>query len=434
MKNYFSALKEAAKHFGDKTAVCALGQTITYNELIEAAEAFGKNIKAGSVLPVTKPSGIDWFVETLGIISAGAAAVPVSTVLPQKRADFITDEIKNAADVFDDAAMIYYTSGSTGNPKGVVLTNTGILSFCRMHGEKFALCEITAAAVCSDPGFDAFLLMSFPALLFGATLYIAPEEVRASLVSLHKFLLKNRIDITFLTTQLAVSYMRAFDNKYLKTLLTGGEAIRAYTPRSYDIWNLYGPSEATVYVTAHKLTEKDSENPSDIPIGKPTGGNRVFLSDGIICIAGSQLAAGYLNHPLDTKKHFTANPFYTEGKDDPVYKTMYITGDKGEFDENGELHFRGRDDCQIKISGYRIEPAEIEAKIANCKGITSVKVSAAKNESGEYVLSAICVGDIDEKTLRDELSKTLPRIMIPEKISFVSQMPIDRRTGKGVMI
>jgi non-ribosomal peptide synthetase component F len=434
MMNYFNALKYAAKNFGGNIAVSADGETITYDELISAAQAFGETIKAGQALPVKKPGGIEWFVETLGIMSAGAAAVPVSPVLPQKRADFILNEAENADNLPDGAALIYYTSGSTGNPKGVILTHTGILSLCKTHSKLFSINDKTIAAIFSDPGFDAFLLMSLPLLFCGATLFIAPDDVRVSLVSLHKFLIKNRVEITFLTTQLALSYMRTFDNKYLKTLLTGGEALRACTLRGYDIWNLYGPSESTVYVTAHKLTEKDALFPSDIPIGKPVGGNHVFLSDGIICISGDQLAAGYLNRPDETLKSFTENPYFKPEIDDPIYKKMYITGDKGELDENSELRFRGRADSQIKISGYRIEPSEIEAKIADCNKIYSVKVIAERNDNGEYTLTAFCVGDTDDRTLREELERTLPRIMIPEKIRFMSEIPTDPRTGKGVMI
>jgi non-ribosomal peptide synthetase component F len=431
MMNYFNALKDSAKHFGGNIAVSANGETITYNELIEAAQGFGKTLMPGKAYPVKKPGGIDWFIETLGIMSAEAAAVPISPVLPQKRAEFILDETENAENLPKDAALIYYTSGSTGNPKGVILTHTGILSLCKTHGGIFGLTGKTNAAVFSDPGFDAFLLMSMPALLFGATLFIAPDDVRVSLVSLHKFLIKNKIDITFFTTQLALSYMRTFDNKTLKTLLTGGEAIRDYVPRSYKVFNLYGPCEATVYVAAHRISEKDP--PADIPIGKATGENRIFLIDGEICISGPQVAAGYLNRPVETAERFVKNPFYAPDDDDISYEKMYKTGDKAEYDENGELRFRGRADKQIKISGYRIEPGEIEAKIMSCAGITDVKVGIDTAENGEYSISAVCVGDSDEKTLRSELERTLPRVMIPEKIRFMSEIPTDPRTGKGVM-
>jgi non-ribosomal peptide synthetase component F len=436
MSNYFSDFSENAKTYADRTAIVSGGEEITYGELVSAAETFAKELKAKNrtgIVPVTKAAGIAWFVEVFGILAAGLAAVPISAAIPPERAEFILKDTENTQNLPDDAALIYYTSGSTGVPKGVILTNTGLAAFVKMHGGFFSGCDTERAAVVADPSFDAFFLSSFPQLLCGLTLYIAPDEVRASLVSLHKFLMKNRIETVFLTTQLAQAYMRAFDNKYLKNLFTGGEALRAYVPRSYEVYNLYGPCEATVYATLHKLDENDARNPADIPIGRAAGENRIILIDGIIHISGPQLAAGYLNRPDEMASRFLRNPFYKPDEDDLSYRVMYNTGDRADYDENGELHYRGRDDSQIKISGYRIEPEEIEAKIAAVDGITAVKVTSVTNENGENVLRAVCVGNSDEHKLRRELEKTLPRPMIPSKIEFTTEMKTDPRTGKGVI-
>ncbi|MDR0943655.1 MAG: AMP-binding protein [Ruminococcus sp.] len=406
---------------GDKIAVIENEKTITYSKLFEEAIAYSKSLPSGApIIPVFEDAGIDWYIKVLGIMYAKQAAVPISVVFPKERADFILADIEKASYLPEEAALIYYTSGSTGSPKGVILTHTGLAANVNAFRELFNTNELDRAAINSDPSFDAFILLSLPSLVFGITIYIVPEQSRASLVGLHKFLLKNRIDITFLTTQLAVSYMRTFDNKILKLLLTGGEALRYYTKRSYEVWNLYGPCETTIYVLAHKLTEADEENPFDIPIGKPVGDNTVELKDCEICISGPQVAAGYLNRPDETAKVFIDN--------------MYKTGDLAEIDRNDEFRFRGRRDEQIKISGYRIEPGEIEAKISACEGISSVKVTTAKNDNGEYILTAVCVGDSDENSLRQKLEKALPRAMIPANIKFVSEIKSDPRTGKGVVI
>jgi non-ribosomal peptide synthetase component F len=437
MSDYFTLFLDAANKFSERVAVIYGDEKITYGELHDAAISFGNelaNISAKRILPVTAPAGIRWFVEVLGIISSGRAAVPISTVLPPERAEFILSDIENAADLPKNGALIYYTSGSTGNPKGVILTQTGIAAMAKSHGELFNYNELQNCAVLSDPGFDAFVLMCFPALLYGVTIVIAPSEARSSLVTLHKFLLKNKIELTFMTTQLALSYMRTFDNKYLKTLLTGGETLKGCALRSYSTWNLYGPCEATVYVTAHRLTENDTKPAADIPIGKVTGENRVMLPDGEICISGPQLAAGYLNRPAETAERFVDNPHYDPEKDDEECRLMYKTGDRGEFDENGELLFRGRVDSQIKISGYRIEIGEIEAKIMSCAGISDVKVIAKQQGGGEYTLYALCVGNTDENALRSELERKLPRAMIPAMIEFDKEIKTDPRTGKGVLI
>jgi non-ribosomal peptide synthetase component F len=435
MSNFFALFEATVNKSGERIAVSCGNEQITYGELRDAAISFGKQLDSDKrLVPVTEPAGIRWFIEVLGAFSVGRAAVPISTVLPSERAEFILSDIKNAEDLPQNAALIYYTSGSTGNPKGVVLTHSGLSALAKSHGELFSYNELRNCTILSDPGFDAFVLMSIPALLYGLTIFIAPDEVRASLVSLHKFLIKNKTELTFMTTQLALSYMRTFDNKTLKTLLTGGETLKGSVLRSYDIWNLYGPCEATVYVTAHKLTAADTVPAADIPIGKITGGNRVMTIDGEICISGPQLAAGYLNRPDETAKRFVINPHFDPEKDDSAYRLIYKTGDRGEFDENGELHFRGRVDSQIKISGYRIEIGEIEAKIMSCTGIIDVKVNAGQSDGGEYTLYALCVGDTDENTLRNELERKLPRAMIPSVIEFDREIKTDPRTGKGVLI
>jgi non-ribosomal peptide synthetase component F len=419
MNNFFDSFSETAKKYCDKIAVSSGNETITYKELHERALTFGKSLldsDTNEILPVFDEAGIEWFVKVLGIFYAGKVAVPISKVIPPEREKFILDDINKAENLPDGAALIYYTSGSTGKPKGVILAHKALTSFVKANGYLFDKDEIINVGVSSDTTFDAFILLTLPALFYGKTIYIASEATRTSLVNLHKFYLKNKIDIAFLTTQICISYMRIFKKSSLKTLLTGGEALRSYFETDYDIWNLYGPCEATAYVSSHKLNKDDANNPHDIPIGKAIGENKILLIDGEICITGPQLFAGYLNSLDETDKD------------------IYKTGDLAEYDDNFELRFRGRKDKQIKISGYRIEPGEIEAKIMACKGITAVKTDALQNDDGEYILTALCVGNSDEKTIRSELEKTLPRAMIPANIKFVSEIKLDPRTGKGVLI
>jgi non-ribosomal peptide synthetase component F len=242
MSNYLSLIEEIAEKIPEHIAVTSGEDSITYGELIIQAKEFGKNLTDTSrIIPVFEEASIQWYIKVLGIISVGKTAVPISNIIPKERKEFILNDTENADDLTVDAALIYYTSGSTGIPKGVILTHTGIIAYAKANIPLFATQRIENTTVCSDTAFDAFLMISLPSLLCGKTIHIAPDNIRTSLVGLHKFLLKNKIDIVFLTTQLAVSYMRTFDNKTLKILFTGGEALRSFTKRSYDIWNLYGP-------------------------------------------------------------------------------------------------------------------------------------------------------------------------------------------------
>lgn len=407
-------LREIAKMYPNSPAIVWQGDTTSYDELDKwsdtiAAELSLRGVTTGDIVPITLPRGAEWIANSIGIMKTGAAYAPLSPSLPPERLEFLLNDIKsNKAP--DGAIAIYFTSGSTGEPKGVILTHEGVTALCEAHKELAGFSDYVRGGVQADMGFDSFLLSTLPVLYSGGTLYLMDDAERFSLVGIHRFLLKNKIDTVFLTTQLAVEYMRAFDNKHLKTLLTGGEALRTHTPRSYAVYNLYGPTECTVYVTAHKLNGNDS---GDIPIGAPTGKNRVILDGGEICVSGPQVALGYLGYP----------PF----------GGTYRTGDLAEWTDNGELLYRGRIDNQVKISGYRIEPGEVEIALAKHPDLLTACIVAKHTSGGEAFLAAYCVpckDNISSDTLKDFLSQTLPVYMLPRKFIFLDKLPVDARTGK----
>jgi len=406
---FYDKFREITKLYPDTPAIIWQGEVISYNELDEYTDDIAQALKMegigpGNVVAIQKERGMEWLAYSLGILKAGAAYASISPNTPSERLDYIIRECKeNTAP--PEAFCVYYTSGSTGVPKGVVLSHKGVLAMCEMHIELCGFTHGVKAAVQADMGFDSFLLSTIPILYAGGTLYLMDDTERASLVGVHRFLMKNKIDTTFLTTQFAVEYMRSFNNKYLKTLLTGGEAIRSFTPRSYTAYNLYGPAECTVYVTAHKLQADDE---GDIPIGKPVGRNNVTLINGEICVSGPQVALGYLGH----------SPF----------GEIYHTGDRAEWSDKGELLYRGRLDDMVKINGYRIEPGEIEIVLAQHPDIVAACV-IVKDET----LLAFCVPankNAPPDTLKSYLAERLPFYMIPRTFTMLDSLPIDKRTGK----
>jgi amino acid adenylation domain-containing protein len=347
-------------------------------------------------------------------------------------------------------AYVLYTSGSTGKPKGVMIEHRAVVNFLEGMGRLFPVGRGSRVLSLTTVSFDIFVLESLFPLARGATIVLADEAEQREPGALERLLRSEKPDLV----QMTPSRMHAFlqEEAHLSALtdvpylLLGGEPLPAGLLRRLNgavwsrIFNMYGPTETTVWSTAEDVTGRAEAN-----IGGPIQGTEVLILDvptgrllpegavGEICIAGAGLARGYLNLPRETETKFVPHP-YRPGE------RIYRTGDLGVRLPGGKFQCLGRIDHQIKVRGYRIEPAEIESVLTACEGIREAAVAVCADQGadgdGEAVLCAYFTADGQTpavQDLRKQLARTLPEYMIPSLFVPLERMPltpngkIDRR-------
>ncbi|HEY6498150.1 MAG TPA: amino acid adenylation domain-containing protein, partial [Streptosporangiaceae bacterium] len=334
-------------------------------------------------------------------------------------------------------AYVIYTSGSTGQPKGVVVSHTGLASFATAEAEHYQVGPGDRVLQVSSPSFDAAVLELCMSLLAGAALAVPPEGPLAG-GQLADVLARQHITHA-LITPVALATIPADAAHGLpdfRTLIVGGEACPAalasrWAPGRRMI-NSYGPTESTVVAT---WSGPLSPGHPTIPIGRPLDNTQVYVLDpglrpvppgisGQLHLAGAGLARGYLNQPGLTAQKFIACPYGPPGS------RMYATGDLARWTSDGQLEFTGRADQQVKIRGFRIEPGEIETALRHHPAITDAAV-IARHDNGRKQLAAYLVPTPATTTpapsdLRTHLAATLPDYMIPATFTTLNALPLTR--------
>ena len=331
----------------------------------------------------------------------------------------------------EDLLIMLYTSGSTGVPKGVMLEQGNLAMFCSWARRFYKMDKNTKAAAYASFGFDACMLDMYPTFTAGGTLYIIPEEMRLDILGIQNYFNENGITHSFMTTQLGRQFALLDGTKTLTELSVGGEKLVPLDVPDYELYNCYGPTECTIFITIFKVDKKYK----DIPIGKATDNVKLYVVDkngkllppgaaGELWIAGPQVSRGYLNRPEKTAEVFTVNPFC----DDEKYSRVYHTGDVVRYLNDGNIQFIGRRDAQVKIRGFRIELTEVEEVIRRYPGITDATVAAYDNPAGgKYITAYVCSDDkIDIEKMNDFIRAEKPPYMVPAVTMQIDAIPYNQ--------
>jgi amino acid adenylation domain-containing protein len=290
----------------------------------------------------------------------------------------------------DEIAYIMFTSGSTGKPNGVSISHRALGNYINFAGQKYQVTEHTKFPLFTTIDFDLTVTSIFVPLVTGGSIIIYEEQGFGSDLALLDVIEDNRVEVIKLTPS-HLSLLREKDLKTsrIKKMIVGGEDFKTDLAKQIsrkfssdlEIYNEYGPTEATVGCILHKFDPQNDLSDS-VPIGKPFAGTQVFILDddlnpvppgvtGNLYLAGESLANGYWNNPALTDKKFIPGPFGQKVK-------MYDTGDLARRNLNGEIEYLGRKDEQVKVGGVRIELGEIEAALAKYPQVESCVVELVK--------------------------------------------------------
>lgn len=390
----------------------------------------------GSKLVITDEKHIDLAKE----IFKDLDVVDVNTLKNYEKNESILNERRN--DSIDyDPLYVNFTSGSTGIPKGVAICHRSVIDFIDHFTKLFDFDENDIIANQAPFDFDVSVKDIYSAFKVGATLLIVPKEFFSSPAKLLDYLDDNKATtLTWAVSALClVTTFHGLDYKVpntVKKVIFSGEVMPI---KHLNMWmeklpnttfiNVYGPTEITCNCTYH-IIDRNRDYDGTIPIGVHFPNERVLLLDdegieitakgvvGNICVSGTALALGYYNNKEKTEEAFVLNPTIGAYKE-----TMYKTGDLGEYNDLGELVFKGRRDFQIKFQGHRIELEEIEKAMMDFDSVIRACVLFDEEKNKLY---GFYVGEIENKVLHSKMKEILPVYMVPTKLINLKEFPMTK--------
>ncbi|HEX6751379.1 MAG TPA: non-ribosomal peptide synthase/polyketide synthase [Longimicrobium sp.] len=456
------------------------GESLTYAELNARANRLAHHLAGMGVGPdvpvaVCMERSLEMVVALLAVIKAGGAYVPMDPGYPDERLQYMLADSAPAlllthgslperfadatlplvrvdadAEAWADqaetnparavtpehAAYVIYTSGSTGRPKGVVVPHRGLTHYATWAANTYAGGQASTFPLYSSIAFDLTVTSIYVPLITGGTIVVY-REGEASDLPVLRVIGEDRVDVAKLTpAHLALLQQGDEETRRLGALILGGEDLKTAVAEAAqralggaEIYNEYGPTEATVGCMIHRF-DAERDRAASVPIGRPIANSRIYVLDasgepvpvgvtGEIHIGGVQLARGYLNRPELTAERFVPDAF--SGK---VGARLYRTGDLARWRADGMLEYLGRNDFQVKIRGFRIELGEIEARLADHPDVREAVVVAREDSPGDKRLVAYYAGpEIGIDELRAHLAG-LPEHMVPAAYVRLEALPL----------
>ncbi|WP_313625944.1 non-ribosomal peptide synthetase [Kosakonia sp.] len=466
------------------------GSSLTYDALNRRANRLAHQLIRLGVHPndrvaICLERGLDMVIGILGILKAGGAYVPLDPVYPGERLNYMLEDSAPAALVTHSAlaqtlnsatpavlmdaplpavadeddennpvplslglaahhlAYVIYTSGSTGQPKGVMVEHRNITRLLTVCQPVFSFSSKDTWSLCHSFSFDFSVWELFGALCSGGRLIVVSTACARSPQTLYALLCREQVTVLNQTPSAFRQLIAAQDSTphTLRCIIFGGEALemRSLVPwinnasnRNTRLINMYGITEITVHATWYEIAPSDITSHGASLIGGPLSDLRIYILDshrqlvpfgvtGELYIAGNGVARGYLNRPELTAERFLPDPF-TPGQ------RMYRTGDLGRWLPDGNIEFLGRNDFQVKLRGFRIEPGEISACLTECDGVRDAVVMAREDTPGDKRLVAYLLAEPghtpEPARLRQQLAQSLAEHMLPAAFVTLESFPL----------
>ncbi|MFI9319402.1 amino acid adenylation domain-containing protein [Kitasatospora aureofaciens] len=483
-----AAFEEQVRATPSAPAVEFEGAVLSYAELDRRAGLVSRRLRSAQdsgFVGIHLERSLDLVVAILGVLKAGLAYVPLDPELPADRVRYLVEDsgartvLCRAEDIEvlsghgadaltvqqaveepgeetggrpeitgDTPIYLIYTSGSTGRPKGVLNRHAGVFNTVHWRRQRFELGPDDRVLQKTPFGFDVSAWEFLWPLVSGACLVVARPGGHRDTRYLKRTIRERRITVVHFVPSMLDAFLEedelAAHCGSLRLVFASGEALAPPTVRAFfeqldcELHNLYGPTEASIEVSHWQAGPGFAGR--DVPIGRPIANTTLYVVDerleavpigvaGELCIGGVQVALGYHRQPELTRERFVADPFTPGAR-------LYRTGDLARYRTDGQIEYLGRLDDQVKISGYRIEPGEIETVLRGLPGVGQAAVLPVGEEGARRLAAFVVPADpaaFDPEPLRAALAGALPAYMVPKQFTALAALPtstngkLDRR-------